>query len=206
MFTFAVPSTPQRLVTGDPTPHGNASVNFTVSWDAGEVDDVSYRVTVIPALASLQSVFVTRQTSLQLTFEYSIDYTIQVVASNCVGNSTPATLNINSGIVRNTVYRVVSLVMRNHCQITGCSELSTTGNVIISSYTGRDEGSTVTFHCSNGFVPVGEMMSMCSSGRWLPLDPTQLICQPGSLKLNFTIIVIIVCTQLIVEFLLQPQW
>ena len=105
MIIFAVPSTPQRLSTGDPTPHANG-VNFTVSWDAGEVDDVSYRVTVVPAVASLQHGFVTPLTSLQLTFEYSTDYTIEVVASNCVGNSTPTTLNINSGIVRNTVYRV----------------------------------------------------------------------------------------------------
>ena len=36
MFTFAVPDTPQRLSTGDPRPHANG-VNFTVSWDAGEV-------------------------------------------------------------------------------------------------------------------------------------------------------------------------
>ena len=36
------------------------------------------------------------------------------------------------------------------------------GNVVISSYVDRNEGSTVTFHCSDGFVPVGEMMSTCS--------------------------------------------
>ena len=116
MFTFAVPGTPQRLSTGDPTPHANG-VNFTVSWDAGEVGDVNYRVAVVPALVSLQSVFVTQLTSLQLTFEYSTDYTIEVVASNCVGNSTPATLNINSGIMRNTVYITVSLTITVKLQV-----------------------------------------------------------------------------------------
>ena len=45
------------------------------------IGDVSYRVTVVPALESLQHGFVTPLTSLQLTFENSTNYTIEVVAS-----------------------------------------------------------------------------------------------------------------------------
>ena len=56
------------------------------------------------------------------------------------------------------------------------------GNVVISSYVDRNEGSTVTFNCTDGFVPVGEMMSTCSGGRWLPLDPAQLRCQPSNVS------------------------
>ena len=44
--------------------------------------------------------FVTMSTSLQLTLEYSINYTVQVVAFNCVGNSSVATLHIDTGILK----------------------------------------------------------------------------------------------------------
>ena len=73
-------------------------VNVTVSWDPS-AGDVSYRVTVVPALTSGESMFVTMSTSLQLTLEYSINYTVQVVAFNCVGNSSVATLHIDTGIL-----------------------------------------------------------------------------------------------------------
>ena len=58
--------------------------------------------------------------------------------------------------------------------------LSPTENVVIESYAGREEGSTVTFQCNEGFVPVGDMMSTCSGGQWLPVDPTELSCRPGN--------------------------
>ena len=54
--------------------------------------------------------------------------------------------------------------------------------VVIVSYSGREEGSKVTFSCSEGMIPSVEMMSTCSSGRWLPLDPRQLDCQPGKIS------------------------
>ena len=74
-------------------------VNVTVSWDPSE-GDISYRVTVVPALTSGESMFVTMSTSLQLTLEYNINYTVQVVAFNCVGNSSVATLHIDTGILK----------------------------------------------------------------------------------------------------------
>ena len=72
-------------------------VNVTVSWDPS-AEDISYRVTVVPALTPEESIFVTMSTSLQLTLEYNTNYTVQVVAFNCVGNSSVATLNIDTGI------------------------------------------------------------------------------------------------------------
>ena len=74
-------------------------VNVTVSW-GHSAGDVSYRVTVVPALISGESMFVTMSTSLQLTLEYNTNYTVQVVAFNCVGNSSVATLNIATGILK----------------------------------------------------------------------------------------------------------
>ena len=77
-------------------------VNVTVSWgpSAGEV---SYRVTVVPVLTSGQSKFVTMSTRLQLTLEYSINYTVQVVAFNCAGNSSVATLYIDTPFVHKSL-------------------------------------------------------------------------------------------------------
>ena len=70
-----------------------------MSWDASELSNVNYSVTVVPALTSTQSVlnFVTSSTSLQLLFEYGTNYVVEVTAFNCVGNSTHAALNITSG-------------------------------------------------------------------------------------------------------------
>ena len=74
-------------------------VNVAVSWDPS-AGDVSYRVTVVPVLTSGESMFVTMSTSLQLTLEYSINYTVQVVAFNCLGNSSVATLHIDTGMLK----------------------------------------------------------------------------------------------------------
>ena len=60
--------------------------------------------------------------------------------------------------------------------------LTSSDTVVIVSYSGRDEGSKVTFSCSEGLIPSAEMMSTCSSGRWLPVDPQQLNCQPSKLS------------------------
>ena len=60
--------------------------------------------------------------------------------------------------------------------------LTSSDTVVIVSYNGRDEDSKVTFSCSEGLMPSVEMMSTCSSGRWLPVDPRQLNCQPGKLS------------------------
>ena len=60
--------------------------------------------------------------------------------------------------------------------------ITSSDTVVIISYSGREEGSNVTFSCSEGLMPSVEMMSTCSSGRWLPLDPRQLNCQPGKLS------------------------
>ena len=76
--------------------------NVTVSWDSS-AGNVSYRATIVPVLTSGESTFVTMLTSLQLTLEYSINYTVQVVAFNCVGNSSVATLHIDTGILKSKV-------------------------------------------------------------------------------------------------------
>ena len=68
-----------------------------MSWVASELSNVNYSVTAVPALTSTPSVFVTSSISLQLMFEYGTNYVIEVIAFNCVGNSTPATLNVTSG-------------------------------------------------------------------------------------------------------------
>ena len=73
-------------------------INVTVSW-VPSAGNVNYTVTVVSALTSGESMFVTMSTSLQLTLEYSTNYTVQVVAFNCVGNSSVATLHVDTGIL-----------------------------------------------------------------------------------------------------------
>ena len=60
--------------------------------------------------------------------------------------------------------------------------LTSSDTVVIVSHSGREEGSKVTFSCREGLIPSVKMMSTCSSGRWLPLNPRQLDCQPGKIS------------------------
>ena len=79
---YPVPSRPQRL-TPSIQMSDSDGVNLTVTWDP-TAESVSYQVIVAPASRSGQSVFVTILTSLGLTLEYSINYTVQVVAYTTV--------------------------------------------------------------------------------------------------------------------------
>ena len=165
-YTYAVHNRPGRSMTNNEMSIADG-VNVTVSWDPS-AEDISYRVTVVSALTSGESMFVTMSTSLQLTLEYSINYTVQVVSFNCVGNSSVATLNIATGILKLWSHL-------DYCYFinfsTGCPMLTSSDTVVIDSYRSREEGSKVTFSCREALMPSVEMMSTCSSGRWLPLDP-----------------------------------
>ena len=62
--------------------------------------------------------------------------------------------------------------------------LTSSVTVVIVTYSGREESSKVTYSCREGLIPSVEMISTCSSGRWLPLDSRQLNCQPSKLCIN----------------------
>ena len=84
------------------------SLNVTLEWDdesdpmhLGHSNQISnyYTVTIYPEAANLGSIFHTANTYITLALHYDQNYNINisVVASNCVGNSTPAQIHIRLG-------------------------------------------------------------------------------------------------------------
>ena len=67
----------------------------SVQWDppteTGGRDDLTYTVTISPP-AQLSATVLT-STSVTVTAQYNVDYTVSVVAINCAGNSTTAGYN-----------------------------------------------------------------------------------------------------------------
>ncbi len=72
---------------------------MTIGWDppteTGSRDDVTYTVTVSPP-AQLSATLLT-STSVTVTAQYNVDYTVSVVATNCAGNSTTVDYNFRIG-------------------------------------------------------------------------------------------------------------
>ncbi len=70
-----------------------------VGWDppteTGGRDDLTYTVNVSPP-AQLSATVLT-STSVTVTAQYNVDYTVSVVATNCAGNSTTAEYNFRIG-------------------------------------------------------------------------------------------------------------
>ncbi len=81
-------------------PNNSANeVSVSVQWDPptenGGRDDLTYTVTVSPP-AQLSAIVIT-STSVTVTAQYNVDYTVSVVATNCAGNSTTAEYNFSTG-------------------------------------------------------------------------------------------------------------
>ncbi len=64
-------------------------VNVTIGWDSptesGGRDNLTYTVTISPP-AQLSATVLT-STSVTVTDQYNVNYTVSVVATNCAGNS-----------------------------------------------------------------------------------------------------------------------
>ena len=58
-------------------------------------EEHSYFVTVIPSVESGPTSFTTENSTFFLSVLYNQEYTVNVVANNCVGNSTLATTTFN---------------------------------------------------------------------------------------------------------------
>ena len=80
-------------------------LNVTLKWDdeldsmhLGRSNQISnYTITVFSQATNSGSIVYTANTSIPLALHYDQDYNISVVASNCVGNSTPAEIHIRLG-------------------------------------------------------------------------------------------------------------
>ena len=102
-------STVNLIITAIPSPPTSFSdsilrssadeVSISVQWDSptetGGRDDLTYIVTILPP-AQLSATVLT-STSVTVTAQYNMDYTVSVVATNCAGNSTTAEYNFRIG-------------------------------------------------------------------------------------------------------------
>ena len=75
------------------------AVNVSVQWDPptdnGGRDDLTYTVTVSPP--TQLSATVLTSTSVTVTAQYNVDYTVSIVTTNCAGNSTTGQYNFTIG-------------------------------------------------------------------------------------------------------------
>ena len=112
LFVTIEPQKPNNVTVVMPLIHNSYAtidvLNITLQWDDESNPFplertnhiiVNYTVTVqcSEAADSESIIFNTADTSIPLTLHYDRDYNISVVASNCVGNSTPAEIHIRLG-------------------------------------------------------------------------------------------------------------
>ncbi len=78
---------------------------MTLGWDppteTGGRDDLTYTVTVSPP-AQLSATVLT-STSVTVTAQYNVDYTVSVVATNCAGNNTSSEYSVMIGKVASSI-------------------------------------------------------------------------------------------------------
>ena len=98
---FTDPTGPPSIISHS---IGNSSVDavsVTVQWDPptdnGGRDDLTYTVTISP-LTQLSATVLT-STSVTVTTQYNVDYTVSIVTTNCAGNSTTGQYNLTIGVL-----------------------------------------------------------------------------------------------------------
>ena len=81
---------------------GNSSVDavsVTVQWDPpthnGGRDDLTYTVTISPPTQLSDTILTS--TSVTVTAQYNVDYTVSIVTTNCAGNSATGQYNFTIG-------------------------------------------------------------------------------------------------------------
>ena len=90
-----MPATPQDLAVHS-WEYGPQSATVTLRWVHSDGSDVTFGVNVTPSLSSNHSLVTTPAANVQLTLNYNEMYAISVFASNCVGDSSPATISISA--------------------------------------------------------------------------------------------------------------
>ncbi|XP_064407176.1 uncharacterized protein LOC135352000 isoform X2 [Halichondria panicea] len=130
----------------------SVSVQWNPPTETGGRDDLTYTVTISPP-AQLSATVLT-STSVTVTAQYNVDYTVSVVATNCAGNSTTAEYNF---------------------RISGCPVLTNPMNGAFEPVSSRLPGSTVTIQCDAGYVSAVTMVICDDTLMWSP-DPEAIEC------------------------------
>ena len=88
-----------------------STASTTLTWSVNSGAD-NYTIMVTPLLPSGQSLFSTTTTSLQLTVLYNEEYSINIIAQNCVGsNSTIVPLRVGNNNTHQTIYVMPQLLL-----------------------------------------------------------------------------------------------
>ncbi|XP_064403554.1 uncharacterized protein LOC135349024 isoform X2 [Halichondria panicea] len=146
------PSTIRHSILSSSADEVSVSVQWNPPAETGGRDDLTYSVIISP-LAQLSATVLT-STSVTVTAQYNMDYTVSVVATNCAGNSTTADYNFRVG---------------------GCPVLTNPINVAFGPTTSRLPGSTVTIQCDVGYVSAVTMVTCEGTLMWSP-DPEAIEC------------------------------
>ena len=92
LLNYIDPPGPPSIIRHSILSSSANEVSVSVQWDSptetGSRDDLTYTVTVSPP-AQLSATVLT-STSVTVTAQYNVDYTVSVVTTNCAGNSTTA--------------------------------------------------------------------------------------------------------------------
>ncbi len=89
------PSTIRHSISSSSANEVSVSVQWDPPTETGGRDDLTNTVTISPP-AQLSATVLT-STSVTVTAQYNVDYTVSVVATNCAGNSTAAEYNFRIG-------------------------------------------------------------------------------------------------------------
>ena len=99
MFSHSDPPGPPSVRRHFTASSSVDTVSVTVQWDPptdnGGRDDLTYTVTISP-LTQLSATVLT-STSVTVTAEYNVDYTVSIVTTNCAGNSTTGQYSFTIG-------------------------------------------------------------------------------------------------------------
>ena len=143
----AAPSHPRNLTivtsiqTTDP---GDPYLNVMLQWIDQQLEaesesemylDQNYTVTISPPTANFETTFHTTNMSIELALLYDQDYNISVVASNCVGNSTPAEIHFR---IINNCSLVRDGVLMNYCLPSDEINIATTTGEMMANKSTND--------------------------------------------------------------------
>ena len=118
----------------------------TLTWDVGT--NVDKYVVNISSPDTLPDLIYTTSSFLNLIFQYNTEYTVSIVATNCIGQTA-------------AVYKI---------NLMKCPDPSSSPGVVVISYsTANNEGSSFTYRCAYGWNPEVSI-SVCGNDKaWHPI-------------------------------------
>ncbi len=142
-----------------------------MQWDppteTGGSDDITYILTISP-LAQLSATVLT-STSVTVTAQYNVGYTLSVITLNCAGNSTTAEYNFSIG-----EYLLIDTHYTD--SLSGaCPVLTNPMNGAFGPVSSIIPGSTVAIQCDSGYVSAVAVVTCQNTLMWSP-DPEAIEC------------------------------